>query len=82
MWTQQYQQEETLTDKKSNVLKCRFCGYTTVKWSMRGKKRIPGMPRMLAHVDNAHPEKAKEILQFSGNAENGFHLGESEFDYK
>ncbi len=64
---------------KTTVLKCRFCEYSTAKWSMRGKKRIPGMPRLLAHVNHAHPEKAAEILKFSGGAEKGLHLGESEF---
>ncbi len=58
--------EETLNNK----LKCRFCEYTTSRWSTtRGKKRKSGMVRLIKHVDEAHPDEAKKILEFSGNYE-------------
>lgn len=51
-------------------LKCRFCGYATLRWSTtRSGKRKPGIVRLLRHVGYAHPKEAEEILKFSCNGE-------------
>jgi len=45
----------------SNILKCKFCNFTTKKWYTKKGKRKSGQSLLLRHVQLHHKEEFEEI---------------------
>lgn len=51
----------------SEVLKCRFCGFRTLKYRTRKDGvAVPGWGKLMSHIEFEHPEHADAITDTLG----------------